>query len=464
MVVSGIDKSIATAPGLPPNERALVKDLLDVWEKKLTRNRLRERYYEGKNPLKNLGIAIPRELERIDTVCGWPAKAVDILANRSIFEGFVFSDGGQNSDLERVLKENNFDRAYAQLVQSELVSSCAFMTVSKGDAGEPGVIISTYSATQAAALWDYRRKRIKAGIAIVDTKTSASGTTTVTQVNLYTDSATWEITKGDAGWTVIEHRHGLGRPLMEPFVFKPSLKRPFGKSRITRAVMAITDSAMRTSLRSEIAAEFNAAPQKYILGIKDENSFFDGTSEWDAAISRILAITVTDDDDTVPTVGQFAQGSMTQHLDHLRSLAAQFSGETSVPISSLGVIHDNPSSAEAIYAAKEDLVIEANDLNASNGTALRNVGIMALCILGDTTPDQLDDVALSIEPRFKNPAMPSIVSQADAVVKMVTAIPALAESEVVLEELGFSAEQITRINAARAKAAYRNALMGVANG
>jgi hypothetical protein len=36
----------------------------------------------------------------------------------------------------------------------------------------------------------------------------------------------------------------------------------------------------------------------------------------------------------------------------LRQLAAQFAGETGVPLNSLGVVQDNPSSAEAIYATR----------------------------------------------------------------------------------------------------------------
>ena len=64
----------------------------------------------------------------------------------------------------------------------------------------------------------------------------------------------------------------------------------------------------------------------------------------------------------------------------MRSLAVRFSGETNVPVSELGVVSDNPSSAEAIYAAKEPLVIEAVNLNADNGEALRDVALMCLAL------------------------------------------------------------------------------------
>ena len=50
--------------------------------------------------------------------------------------------------------------------------------------------------------------------------------------------------------------------------------------------------------------------------------------------------------------------------------------------------------------------------------------------------------------------MPSIVSQSDAMVKQISAIPELAETDVALEEMGYTAEQIMRIRSQirRAKA------------
>ena len=48
--------------------------------------------------------------------------------------------------------------------------------------------------------------------------------------------------------------------------------------------------------------------------------------------------------------------------------------------------------------------------------------------------------------------MPSIVSQADAVIKMISAVPWLSDSQVVLEEMGFSEDQITRLLSDKRKA------------
>ena len=206
--------------------------------------------------------------------------------------------------------------------------------------------------------------------------------------------------------------------------------------------MTITDSAVREALRTEIASEFMTSPQKYLLGTDGDP--FENQDRWMAYTGAIINIDRGRDGE-MPEFGQLPQGSMQPHMDYIRNLAARFSGETSIPISSLGVIHDNPSSAEAIYAAKEDLVIEAEHLNMTNGNSLRNIGLMMLAILNRCSIAELSDEYKTITPRFKNPAMPSIVSQSDAMVKQASVAPYLAETEVFLEELGYSEEQRTRI-------------------
>ena len=136
---------------------------------------------------------------------------------------------------------------------------------------------------------------------------------------------------------------------------------------------------------------------------------------------------------------------MQPHIDYMRSLASRFSGETNVPVNELGVISDNPSSAEAIYASKEALVIDAQNLNADNNEALKNVAIMALAVENKTDYFTEHEKNLGITAKFKNPALPSLVSQADAIVKAISAFPWLANSDVALEEFGFSDEQIQRL-------------------
>lgn len=449
-----IPSDIAAAAGLRPEDADIVRDLCETYRLKLGRNYLRRGYYLMHERPKELGISVPPHLRNLEQVVGWPAKAVDSLANRSQFDGFVTADEETTEALAGIVIESSLKRLYRQAVKSELQCCCSFLTVTAGEDGEPRVIVSAHPATAAAAIWDEHMRRIRAGMVVVDRDTRPHRGDEPTWVDVFTAEAVIRIRRDGTtrNWSAEYVWHSMGRPLMVPMAHEATLERPFGKSRITRAVMNITDDAMRASVRSEISAEFFTSPQKYLMGA--ESDALGGMSKWDAYIGNIFAVS-KDADGDVPSFGQLAQGSMQPHIDYMRSLAARFSGETNVPLSELGVVTDNPSSAEAIYAAKEALVIDAQNLNADNGEALRDVALMALAVERGTDFATVAGEGLAVQAKFRNPAMPSVVSQSDAMVKMISVLPWLAESDVALEELGFSDDQIQRLRSDRRRASAK---------
>lgn len=445
-----IPAAVSEAQGLRPEDRETVRALMELYQRKLARNTLRNRYYEMHQAPRDLGISVPPNLRRLEQVIGWPAKAVDALANRSQFDGYVSTDAAVDAALASVVASNGLKRRYRKAVKSELKHSCAFLAVTARD-GAP--VIGAYPATAAAALWSDALDRIKAGMVVVDRDRRARMGNRPTWVNVFTDDAVIALRmEGETRWRAEYLEHSMGRCLMEPMSHEATLERPFGTSRISRAVMNITDDAMRASVRSEVSAEFFTSPQKFLLGA-DKGALGD-KSKWDAYIGNLFAIG-KDKNGDVPQFGQLSQGTMQPHVDYMRSLAARFSGETDVPISELGVVSDNPSSAEAIYAAKEPLVVDAQNLNADNGEALANVALMSLAVINGT--DYATEAArgLTIQAKFRNPAMPSIVSQSDAMVKMISALPWLADSDVALEEFGFTDDQIQRLREDRRRSNAR---------
>lgn len=270
-----------------------------------------------------------------------------------------------------------------------------------------------------------------------------------TLVGVYEPGCVIELRSDRGRWSAAYRPHGMGRPLMEPMPYEPTLERPFGQSRITRTVMSITDDAVREKARSEVAAEFAAFPQKWLLGT-DVETINDG-NRYSAAMGVMQEVAKDPDGDS-PTIWQSPQLTMQPHIDYMRSLAAQFAGETDLPLSSLGVVSDNPSSAEAIYAAKEDLVIDAQNLNRSNAQALRSVALMALAVAHGTDWATERDAGHGVEPMFRDEARPSVVSMSDALLKQVQAIPWLADTDVALEMLGYNEEQRQRMQSNKKRA------------
>lgn len=436
--------------GLDAAELDTLNQLVKTWWRKRPRNILRNRYYDDHNKLKDLGISIPPTLQHVETYVSWPAKAVDYLADRTVLEGFALNGVDKNDTLDAVVEENDFLTLYTCAVSDALVSCFSLIAVTGGAPGEPDALVTAHSARDSAVLWNYRLGRIDCALVVADVHRDSQGMVKgPSLVNVFNSAEVITIGRRANHRWVIEDRqpHGHGRPLVEAIRYAPRLGRPLGRSRINRTVMSITDSAVREALRSEVSAEFFTAPQKFILGADDD--LFDNTPKWESYIGNYLALTVNEEGEK-PEVGQFPQGSMQTHGEYERQLATRFSGATSIPVSSLGVVQDNPSSAEAIYAAKEDIVVVAQNFNRTNRAALKRLGRLMVAVKEGAAYGDLP--AEDIEPRFMNPSVPSIASQTDAVVKQVEAVPEFANTRVFWEQLGYDDAQIARIQSDMQKA------------
>src|SRR5690606_28463576 len=147
--------------------------------------------------------------------------------------------------------------------------------------------------------------------------------------------------------------------------YKPRLGRPMGASRISRAVMSLHVQALAAMIRADVNGEAYSLPRYVLLGAT-ESAFqnADGSPKpaWQAAWDAVWAIGDLEDDDVDPRLAradikQFHGQSPEPQNAHLRMLAQQFSGETSIPIGELGIIGDaNPTSAEALETSRDDLV------------------------------------------------------------------------------------------------------------
>lgn len=415
--------------------------LVTVLHQKRAKNRLRRDFYHMHVNVQNIGIALSCEmLDKIRVACSWPAKAVDVLAQRSILDGFVFESGAEDEHMQRILLDNRMAQKYPMAAVSEGICSGMMWTLSRGKVGRSNVRIKTHSFETSAGIWDGNEERLECGMAVISnrdfTPWDAQLGFAPDVINLYTPDATVVLRRSTDGkrWEAEYHRHGMGRPLMEPMCFAPSMDRPFGKSRISRAVMGITMSKLREDCRSEISAEFFTTPQKFLLGATDEAFDMD---RYQAYIGNIF-IASKDEDGDVPQFGQLTQGSMQPHVEYARSLAAQFAGETAIPLHSLGVVSDNPDSAEAMQMAERDLVQLAEQMNRGNGESLRNVALMAMALEKGpmASIDDLTDDEYSVMVKWHNPSMPSIAATADAWQKAATVAPYIAQTEEFLEGLG----------------------------
>lgn len=432
----------------------LVGDLLVELSAKQQRNRMRADYYDMHNLFRDLGIALPPHLGRLNVAMGWPAKAVDHLARRVRMDSFVLpGDDVSNWGIPELWAANRMQIEAPQAHISALIHTPAYVLTTLGDPdlGEPSVMISTHDATNAIGRWSPSRRGLEVALVVMDRDVDGPS-----RVLLVTPEWAADIRRTSRGafgrflWESQTFQHGLGRVPMEPLTYRSRLGRPFGSSRISRSVMALTDSAMRTIARAEVGAEFYSAPQRWIMGA-EEKDFVDASgarkSTWDLVMGRILAIPENGAGEN-PEVGQFPQISMGPHNDQLRMWSQMFASETDLPVSSLGIIQDNPSSAEALYAAERDLVEVAKATCDEFGHGWVNAMRTAIQLRDGVLPAEL----ARLNVRWRDPSLPSKAASADAVMKQISVGVLPAESSVALEQLGYDETTIQRIQSDRRRA------------
>lgn len=436
--------------GFPIEEMERLTKLVNTFNNHSFKNSEKNKYYEGKITLNevNLGIALPDGLRKLEIGCAWGAKTVDVLASRSMFDGFVGLNGEDIEELDEITVNNDLIAEYMKASRDELKYGCTFATLS-ADA-QIGVKIRFHSPQSACALWDGEKNRVSCGFAIIDTVPTNENALnwTPSLINYYTDNAIYVLTQIDGMWYSREYFHRMGRPLIEPLIWNATTDKPFGRSRIKEPIRRLIQGYVRTIANATIGLEFSTAPQKYLLGVTDEQYDVLINQKFKQYVGSIIASTYNPGTGETPKFGQLPQGSITPHVEMVRILATQFSAATGLTVTDTGVVNDaNPTSSDAILAQSQTLVSMAEQLNVGNGNSLRNIALMALAIKNNTTIDGLDDSQKAVMAHFKNPAMPSVAVTADSAIKIASARPAFAQTDTFLEMIGFDKADIRRIKA-----------------
>lgn len=453
--------SFSVIKGLPEKEASKLMELIEVYNFHQCKNELKQKYYEGAVTLSdvNLGIALPRELNGLEIGCEWGAKTVDVLASRSMFDGFVSENGGDGGQLKNIVNANDLIAQYNKATKDELKFGCTFATLSADP--DYGCKIRFHSAQTAAALWNGEKGRIDCGMAIIDTVPDEKDelSWTPSHINLYTDTDIWELKCVDGEWVAIRHSHKMGEPLMVAMAWNGTSVKPFGRSRIKKPIRALIDGYIRTIANASIALEFDTTPQKYLLGITDEQYDAVISDKFRQYVGSLLAATQNPETGENPTFGQLPQGTLQPHVEMIRILATQYSAATGLTVTDTGVVNDaNPTSSDAILAQSQTLVLLAEQLNESNGAALKKIALMAMAIIQNKSLAELTDEEKNVIAHFKNPAMPSVSVTADAAIKISSVRPEFASTDIFLEMIGFDQADVRRIKAQEQRVRGNNVL------
>lgn len=448
--------NIGVVEELTEEEQSNLNDLVTVFNYHIIKNHEKLKYYEGHVPLRdvNLGIALPKSFGALEIGCEWGAKCVDVLASRSMFDGFVASNGSESEEVNRIMKNNHILSEYQKFTRDQLKFGCTFATLSADS--KIGCRIRFHSPLTASALWDGEKGRISCGMAIIDSVRDEKENKfwTPSLINYYTENAVIVLQKDGKGkWHADRHTHSMGQPLMIPLIWNSTSQKPFGRSRIKESVRRLIQGYVRTVANATIGLEFSTTPQKYIMGVTDEQYDALVSDKFRSYVGSMIVSTSNPETGEKPNIGQMSQGSIAPHVEMMRMLATQFSAATGLSVTDTGVVNDaNPTSSDAILAQSQTLVLMAEQLNSSNANALALIAKMALAISKNTTIENLSEEEADVIAHFKNPAMPSVSMTADAAIKIASAREGFADTDVFLEMIGFSQADIRRIKAQERRA------------
>jgi hypothetical protein len=457
---------VVRLPDVTPDENALINGLLEQIEQRRMKNLLRTSYYEGKRTIRHMGTLIPPQYMNLGLSVGWVGKAVDALALRCNLEGFVWPDG----DLTEIGGDEIWDDNHlASEVDGAIVAAMqhgpAFLINTVGEGREPAALIHVKEATEATGEWNRRTRHLDNLLSVIDKDKDGH----VLSLALYLDNETISAhrDKASLGWQVERAVHVYGVPA-EVLPYKPSVKRPFGQSRITASMMGYQDAATRELARREGHMDVFSYPEFWLLGA-DESALknADGTTKsiWEARLGRIKGL--PDDEDVHPQlaradVKQFPAASPDAHWADINGLAKMFAREAALPDTALAISGmANPTSAESYDSSQYELIREASGANQNFTPAMRGAFLRALAMLNKVAIDEIPDDWKSIDTKWRDVRYSSRATLADAGLKQLQADPSLQGTEVGLELLGLTPQQVRRVMSEKRRTQGRTTLQSL---
>lgn len=159
-------------------------------------------------------------------------------------------------------------------------------------------------------------------------------------------------------------------------------------------------------------------------------------------------------------IKHFPASAPTPNLAQMNTLAKLFAREASLPDTAVAITDfSNPTSGDSYDASQYELISEAEGAQDDWSPAVRRSFVRALQIRHRLA--EVPQEWLSIQDKWRDVRYTSRAAQADAGMKILTADPTLAGTEVGYELLGLSGDQIRRVMVERRRAAGSASLAAI---
>jgi Phage portal protein, SPP1 Gp6-like len=421
---------------LTPAETAMFYSLSNAMVTTELGDARNDAYYQGTQRLEHIGLAVPPELRRFETVVNWPRLAVDAVEERLDVEGFRLpAADAADDELWRVWQANNLDEESQLAHLDALIYGRAFVCVGTNGDDPNTPLVTVESPRQMVASIDDRTRVVNAALRMYGTgdthyPVNSAGWAAPTYATLYLPDATIFLAKDMDGRWVDYNRdpHNFGVVPVVPLINRRRTGLWSGVSDLAD-IIPLTDAAARSLTNLQIASETHSVPQKWVLGMsKGDFVNADGTPvpAWQSYFSAIWANQNAD-----ATVGQFTASSLSNFHDTVDHYAKLVAALTGLPPHYLGISTANPASADAIRSSESRLVKRAERKQRVFGGAWEQTMRLCQMFIGADTSG-----FGGLETVWRDASTPTEAAKADAAVKLKS--QGILSREGVWEYLGWS--------------------------
>lgn len=420
---------------LTPSEIELLDRHKRTWEAQWTQDELYLRYYQGRQRVEQLGMAIPPSMRKFLVIANWCRTLVDVTNDRQQVR-WMMLPGEESADpqLRAIWDANNLSAHVAMFNRDRMIFGRAFMSAGANEADPTLPLIRVESPREMTAIVDARREVVTSAARFYGVDQNSVGPTNVT---LYLPNETvWMERGSDGRWYDIDRDpHRLGAVPVVMHLNRRMSGAWVGESQMSDMI-PLVDSAARSLTNLQFAQEAHGIPRMFMTGVQ-KGDFLDAEGkpvpQFEAYFDAIHMLT-----DPNGKVGQLSAADLKNFETSIRLYGTQAATITGFPGRYFGIETTNPPAEGAIRADEATLIRSVEAQNEQVGMTLGWAGALALRI---ATGEWVTGNRVRVD--WFDPATPTVAQRMDATVKAVQSN--ILPREGAWDELGYSEAKKDRL-------------------
>ena len=421
---------------LTPDEVSLINRHMLRLGQNAMQDELMLRYYQGRQRVEQLGMAIPPAMRRFLVIANWPRVVVDTINSRQQVRALSLpGDEREDGRLRAIWDASNLSAHTSMFNADRMIYGRAFMSVGANEQDPSLPWVRVESPREMDAIVDVRREVVTSACRFYgwdDALATSSSTSSLsaTKVTLYLPDATvWAQRDAVGEWEEVDRdEHKVGAVPVVMHLNRRLSGAWTGESQMSD-VIPFTDSAARSLTNMQFAQEAHGIPRMFMTGVsKGDFLGEDGKPipMFEAYFDAIHMLTKEN-----AKVGQLDAADLKNFETAMSVYGIQASIATGFPARYFGLLTANPPAEGAMHADESQLTRSVEEQNEQVGMSIGWAGALALRFAtGEWVPGN------RVRATWFDPATPTVSQREDALAKRRAA--GVLSREGYWDELGWS--------------------------